>query len=70
VVRAEDLLDILDDIRLGLLGGGVPSGRLSALVQAVGRQRASVADARLSQLLDEIDLRAQVELAKLRASGL
>lgn len=63
--RAEALLDKLDEIRMGLLQGSLPAARLDALSRMVQTQRAQVSDPALSAILDEIDLRAQVELAKL-----
>lgn len=63
--RAEALLDRLDEIRLGLLQGSLPASKLDALARMVQTQRAQVSDPRLAAILDEIDLRAQVELAKL-----
>lgn len=63
--RAEDLLDRLDEIRIGLLVGSIPLAELEKLSAAVQRKRAHVEDPRLSELLDEIDLRARVEIAKL-----
>ena len=63
--RASDMLDTLDAIRLDLLDGGVPVPRLEALVRLVRIQRDQISDPRLSHLLDEIELRARVELAKL-----
>lgn len=63
--RAESLLDRLDVLRAGLLTGSVPRDELERLARLAGSRRAEVEDPRLSQILDEIDLRAQVELAKL-----
>lgn len=63
--RAEELLDRLDEIRLGLLVGAIPAGELQKLSQTLQRKRGQVDDPRLVELLDEIDLRARVELAKL-----
>ena len=63
-LRAEDLLDKLDDLRLDLLTGSVSKTKLERLAQLVGERRAEVTDPHLGQILDEIDLRAQVELAK------
>ncbi|MEX0758573.1 MAG: flagellar assembly protein FliX [Tistlia sp.] len=63
--RAEDLLDQLDEIRVGLLVGSIPVAELEKLSAAVQRRRAHVEDPRLAELLDEVDLRARVELAKL-----
>ena len=58
-----DLLDVLEGVKLDLLGGGVASERLERLVQVLGQRRPS-GDERLDALVDEIDLRARVELAK------
>ena len=67
--RAEDLLDRLDEIRHALLAGGLPELQLNALSQVVQSRREEVDDPRLVEILDEIDLRAQVELAKLSPRG-
>lgn len=63
--RGKDLLDTLDDLRIGLLTGTIPQNRLADLAHMVRMQRDAVADPRLASLLDEIELRAEVELAKL-----
>ncbi|WP_119678536.1 flagellar assembly protein FliX [Indioceanicola profundi] len=63
--RAEDILDRLDEIRLGLLSGTIPQERLVELVRIIQARREQVEDPRLQEILDEIDLRAQVEIAKL-----
>jgi len=65
--RAQDLLEGLDDIRHGLLVGGLSRDKLLALAKHVQSRRAQVDDPRLAEILDEIDLRAQVELAKYRS---
>ena len=62
--RAEDMLRKLDLLRLDLLTGGIPRDHLVGLAQAVKSSRENVFDPRLNEVLDEIDLRAQVELAK------
>lgn len=58
------LLDALDQIRIDLLMGGVPQARLDELQRMVITQRDQVMDPQLRAVLDEIDLRVQVELAK------
>lgn len=63
-LRAEDLLDKLDDLRLDLLSGGISTDKLQRLTQIVNDKKADIADPKLNEILDEIDLRAQVELAK------
>jgi hypothetical protein len=63
--RGEDILDRLDELRHALLVGIVPKERLIQLAQMVRARRDQVADPRLAAVLDEIELRAEVELAKL-----
>ena len=64
VNRADEMLDILDEIKISLLVGGVPHGRLSRLLEVVEQQRGMVAEPGLADVLDDIELRARVELAK------
>ncbi len=63
--RAHSLLDHLDQIRVALLTGLLPAASLSGLVATAARARDEVRDPALAAVLDEVDLRAQVELAKL-----
>lgn len=63
--RATDLLDKLEELRHCMLEGEIPADKLNALSRLVQSQRAAVDDPKLAEILDEIDLRAQVELAKL-----
>jgi len=63
--RATDLLDRLDEIRLGLLTGGIPLHRLQALSVALNVERNATPDPRLHEVMEEIELRCAVELAKL-----
>ncbi len=65
VTHGQDLLDMLDQVRDGLLAGGIPRSTLNRLATAVSRRQEGFVDPRLQQVLDEIDLRARVELAKL-----
>lgn len=64
VKRADTMLDLLDQIKIGLLEGAVPQGLLARLVALVQSQREDFTDPQLASVLDDIDLRAQVELAK------
>ncbi len=64
VARAQDLLDQLEDLRRTLLLGTVSRERLENLSRLVQDRREQIADPKLAELLDEIDLRVQVELAK------
>ena len=65
VQRGDAMLDELEQIRLGLLLGAVPRGRLEQLAHLVRARREQVDDPQLIAILDEIELRAAVELAKL-----
>ena len=68
VQYGEHLLDMLDEVRDGLLSGGIPRGTLNRLATAVSRRQEGFADPKLQNVLDEIELRARVELAKLEQS--
>ena len=63
-MRAEDILDRLEDLRVELLTGAISREKLLQLTHLVNVRRGQVSDPRLAEILDEIDLRAQVELAK------
>jgi len=62
---AEDMLDALEDIRRGLLLGSIPVPNLKALARMVQNRSDQFSDPMLAEILDEIELRARVELAKL-----
>ena len=63
--HGEKLLELLDDVRDGLLSGGIPRITLNRLASAVSRRHENFSDPKLQGVLDEIELRARVELAKL-----
>jgi len=65
VERGASMLDELEELRLGLLLGVVPRARLEQLAQMVRVRREQVDDPKLMAILDEIELRAAVELANL-----
>ncbi len=62
--RAFTLLDLLDDIKIALLEGGVPQSKLNALLGALSATRDDTRDEKLETVLDEVETRAMVELAK------
>lgn len=68
VRRAGRLLDKLDAIRLALLGGELERGELDSLAVALREERAFTDDPKLEAVLDEIETRAAVELAKFESS--
>ena len=63
--RGTEMLDRLEDVRRGLLLGAVPKDKLADLARMVREKRERGADPVVSRLLDEIELRAEIELAKL-----
>ncbi len=64
VRHAHSMLDTLEEIKADLLLGNVGEGRLNKLMAQVSRARGQ-ADPKLTSLVEEIDLLARVELAKL-----
>lgn len=62
--RAFDLLDVLDELKLALLEGGLPRAKLMALMNLLQSRRDQTDDAQLEAALDEVETRAAVELAK------
>ena len=63
--RGQELLDRLENLRRGLLAGAIPKESLAELARAVREKREAGAGPQVARLLDEIELRAEVELAKL-----
>jgi hypothetical protein len=63
VRRGNQLIDTLEGLRTDLLAGKMSEGRLNQLM-AVMSQAREKADPGLDALLDDIELRARVELAK------
>ncbi len=63
--RGHDLLDELDEIRHGLLLGAIPQIRLRRLADQLQLRRAATVDPGLTEIIQEIELRVAVELAKL-----
>ena len=64
--RGEDILGELDNLKLSLLTGTMTLGQVIDIADVVASHREKVADPRLTAILDEIDLRAQIEIAKVR----
>jgi hypothetical protein len=69
VKRAGKLLDELEALKIALLGGELSQAKLDALGRAVREQRSATDDPKLEAVLDEIETRAAVELAKLEAAS-
>ena len=69
VIRAEGLIEHLEAIRHGLLLGQISKKRLTDIVKALETQRDKNMDPGLVQIVNDIELRAKVELAKLEMMG-
>ena len=61
--HGDELLRLLDEVRDGLLAGGIPKQTLTRLAAVTAKRRNTFADPKLQTVLDEIELRARVELA-------
>jgi len=61
----DDLLDRLESLRRDILLGAIPKEKLANLARALRAQRGQTDDPRLKGIIDEIELRAKVEIAKL-----
>lgn len=64
--RGEDILKELDQLRMSILTGTMTLGQVIDIADVVASHRERVSDPRLTAILDEIDLRAQIEIAKAR----
>jgi hypothetical protein len=63
--RGRDLLDALDGLKAAILAGRIAPDRLLRLRSILAERRLETDDPRLDDLLGHIELRAEVELAKL-----
>lgn len=61
----DELLDQLDDIKLAILNGAISKEKLANLAQMLRQKRQACEDFRLNSIIDEIELRVEVEVAKL-----
>ena len=66
--RADSMLDLLDDIKHGILVGLIPHNKLRQLLNLTKIRPESFVDPRLTELMGDIELRAKVELAKIEMS--
>ena len=69
VGRAGRILDVLDEIKVALLDGDLSGTDLDRLRRAVREERAGTDDPKLEAVLEEIELRAAVEVATLEVSA-
>lgn len=65
VARGGRILDVLDEVKLALIDGDLSPASLDRLMRAVREERQNTDDGRLEGVLNEIETRAAVEIAKL-----
>ena len=63
--RGQAMLDVLDELKLALLSGNLPPD-MQARLSATLREGWPSGDPKLDGIIDSIELRAEVELAKLK----
>ncbi|GEC14199.1 flagellar assembly protein FliX [Nitrobacter winogradskyi] len=66
VRRGRGALDVLDDLKMGLLSGNFDPSIVTRLRTAASELKSSSGDTGLDAVLAEIELRVEVELAKAR----
>lgn len=64
VQRGRGALDVLDDLKIGLLAGNFDTSTVARLRDAAANLKSSSGDPGLDAVLSEIELRVEVELAK------
>ncbi len=64
--RANTILDKLEGLRVKMLTGDLTVGHMVDVADVVASHREKIDDPALTAIMDEVDLRAQVELAKMR----
>jgi hypothetical protein len=68
--RGRDILDALDALKAAILGGQVAPSDLRRVAARLRNDIGPSGDPGLDRIMAEIELRAEVELAKLAAAGL
>jgi hypothetical protein len=68
VKRGRGLLSLLEELRLDLLSGAAPAALAGRLAALLAEQRETTDDRGLDAVLDAVELRAEVEVAKFAAA--
>lgn len=66
--RSDKIIEGLEKIRVAMLTGDLTVGHMIDIADVVASHREKIQDPKLTDIMDEIDLRAQVELAKMRVA--
>ena len=69
VKRGHTALDLLDEMKIALLSGRLDPGMMLRLKAAAAELKDQSGDPRVDQVLAEIDLRVEVELAKVESAA-
>ncbi len=69
IQHGDALLDELKELQIGLVEGWVPEDTLRGLAHMLDQPRPEIDDPELNRVLDDIELRAAVELAKFERSS-
>ena len=64
VARGRGALDVLDELKIGLLSGNLDASTVNRLRDAAANLKSTSGDPGLDSVLSEIELRVEVELAK------
>ena len=67
--RAEDILSKLNELKVAMLSKSITVGHMISIADVAATHREKINDPVLTSILDEIDLRAHVELAKLQVAA-
>ncbi len=62
--HAEDILDKLEELHMGLITGTVTEKTLRNMTKMIKNYQSTISNPELEAILDDIHLRAEVELAK------
>lgn len=69
VKKGKSMIEALEQLRDSMLMGTLSPSTIRQLESVLAEKRATVTDPRLTSILDDIEVRAAVELAKLEQAG-
>jgi hypothetical protein len=64
IAHGDDLLDELDNLRVGLLMGNYTINQLQQMSYRLEQRRLSITDPELLSIIDDIEMRVRIEIAK------
>lgn len=64
IIYGDDLLDELDNLRVGLLLGNYTVNQLQQMSYRLEQRRLSITDPQLLDIINDIEMRVRIELAK------